>query len=140
TDKPLWAYMESVFHLSDQLIGIIDKNGFFKNINPRFVQVLGYDKEFLLSKSIFELIPPEDATLLKEKLKVVSEGHENIQRSQRVRTREGDQKDICLTAVCDALTGDNVAVTRDITEEKEKEHQLRVSEHKSRTFFEKGQG
>lgn len=140
TDKPLWAYMESVFHLSDQLIGIIDKNGFFKNINPRFVQVLGYDKEFLLSKSIFELIPPEDATLLKEKLKVVSEGHENIQWSQRVRTRQGDYKDIFWTAVCDALTGDIFAVGRDITEEKKKEHQLRISENKFRTFFENGQG
>jgi PAS domain S-box-containing protein len=140
TDKPLLAYMENAFHLSDQLICITGKDGFFKNINPRFVQVLGYDKEFLLSKSIFELIPPEDATILRQKLKVVAEGHENIQWDQRVRTRKGEYKDILWAAVCEPLAGDIFAIGRDITEEKKKEHQLKISENKFRTFFENSQG
>src|SRR5690606_33897147 len=112
TDKPVWAYLESVFHLSDQLICLIEKSGFFKDMNPRFVQVLGYDKEFLLSKSIFELIPPEDAAILREKLEAVSEGHENIQWDQRVRTKQGKYKDIFWTAVCAPLTGEIFAIGR----------------------------
>src|SRR5690606_38093891 len=75
--KPLWAYIESAFHLSDQLICIIEPNGFFKNVNPRFIQVLGYDKEFLLSKSLFELVPPEDGAVLRQKLEVVAESADN---------------------------------------------------------------
>jgi PAS domain S-box-containing protein len=138
--KPLLAYMEKAFHLSDQLICITGKDGFFKKINPRFVHILGYDKEFLLSKSIFELIPPEDAAILKQKLKEVSEGHENIQWDQRIRTRKGEYKDVFWAAVCEPLTGDIFAMGRDITEERNKEQLLIISEKQFRAFFENSQG
>lgn len=138
--KPLWAYIESAFHLSDQLICIIEQNGFFKNVNPRFIQVLGYDKEFLLSKSIFELIPPEDGTVLRQKLEVVAESADNMEWDQRVRTKHGPYKDIYWTAVREPLTGDIFAMGRDITEEKKKERKLKLSENKFRTFFENSQG
>lgn len=140
TEKPLWTYMENAFQLSDQLICITEKDGFLKNINPRFVQVLGYDKDFLLSKSIFELVAPEDAIVLKQKLKVISEGHENVQWDQRVRTKQGEYKDIFWTAVYEALTGDIFVIGRDITEEKKKAQKMKISENKFRTFFENSQG
>src|SRR5690606_3638557 len=60
----LLANIRNAFYFSDQLICITSREGFLRNINPRFVQVLGYDKYYILSKSIFELIPSEDAVTL----------------------------------------------------------------------------
>jgi len=138
--KPILAHMENAFYLSDQLICITEKDGFIKRVNPTFINVLGHDSEFLLSKSFFELIPTEDAAVLKQKLKEVSEGNENIQWNQRLRTRKGEYKDIFWAAVCEPLTGDIFAIGRDITEEKKKENMLKISENQFRTFFENSQG
>src|SRR5690606_12282040 len=112
----------------------------FKKINPAFVQVLGFEKEFLLSKSIFALIPQEDAAVVKQKLQEVSEGNENIQWTQRLRTKKGEYKDIFWAAVCEPSTGDIFAIGRDISEDQRKQKLLETSEHQFRTFFENSQG
>ena len=138
--KPLLADMENAFFLSDQLICIIAKDGYIRKTNPQFFRVLGFDQEFLLSNSIFDLIPPEEASYLQQKLGEVSQGNVNIKWKQRLRTKNGIYKDISWAAVCEPSTGDIFAIGRDITEERNRELQLKISENKFRTFFENSQG
>lgn len=139
-DKPLLAYIETAFHLSDQLICIIGKDGYLTNANPAFTRVLGYTREFLLSKSIFELVPAEDVPVLKEKLHELSNDQENIQWEQRLRTAKTGYKYILWSAVREPQTLDTFVIGRDITKEKKKARQLKISENKFRTFFENSQG
>jgi len=139
-NKPLIAYLEKATNLSDELICIAGKDGRFKKINPAFTHILGYEKEFLLSRSFFELIPPEDAAAVKGMLKQVSEGNENIHWIQRLHTKSGENKEISWGAVCEPLTGDIFAIGKDITDERKKKELLKISENKFRTFFENSQG
>src|SRR5690606_2305892 len=103
-------------------------------------RVLGYTREFLLSKSIFELVPAEDVPVLKEKLHELSNDQENIQWEQRLRTAKTGYKYILWSAVREPQTLDTFVIGRDITKEKKKARQLKISENKFRTFFENSQG
>src|SRR5690606_31496913 len=73
------------------------------------------------------------------KLQEVSEGNENIQWTQRLRTKKGEYKDIFWAAVCEPSTGDIFAIGRDISEDQRKQKLLETSEQQFRTFLENSQ-
>ncbi|MBA7515351.1 Sensor histidine kinase RcsC [subsurface metagenome] len=52
--------LNQLFNLSNDLICIADKKGFFHKINPAFENVLGYTQQELLSQPYFNFIHPDD--------------------------------------------------------------------------------
>jgi PAS domain S-box-containing protein len=61
--------LDQFFQYSPELISIVDKNGFFKRINPTFTKLLGYSEEEFLSKRYSEFVHPDDLTNSNEVLK-----------------------------------------------------------------------
>lgn len=55
--------LEPFFDQSMDCLCIADYNGYFVNINPAFIKLLGYSEEELSSKLISEFIHPEDREL-----------------------------------------------------------------------------
>lgn len=138
--KPLIHYFENTFELSDELIFIAGQDGYLKKVNPSFVNILGYDQSYFLSHSIFDIIPAEEIGLVKDRFKEVASGRQNVKFVQRLIANNGQLKCIAWDAVIEPITEDIFAIGRDITQEREKEDQLILSEKKFRAFFENSQG
>lgn len=135
-NAPAMKYLENAINLSSEMIFIAGKDGRFKKVNPAFARVLGYDQDYFLSKSIYDLIPPEDGNILKQILEEVSEENNDI----KLITSDGQYKIISWKAVSEPTNGDLFAVGSDVTLEKNKEKLLKISENMFRTFFENSQG
>ncbi|MDR3679064.1 MAG: PAS domain S-box protein [Flavipsychrobacter sp.] len=131
---------ESLFQLSNDMICVAGTDGFFRKVNPAFKKVLGWDAELLLSISFLDLVHPDDLERTKHELQLLTEGHNTINFTHRFKTESGNYKVLQWVATPEPLTGSLFAIARDITEEKEKELQLVLSEERARAFFENSQG
>jgi len=133
-------YLENLFTLSNDLICIAGTDGFFKRINPAFSKVLGWNADFLLETSFFELVHPDDLELTRQQIRHLADGEPTINFAHRFRCKDGDYRYLQWTASPEPHTGYLFAIARDISEEKQKEALLHQSEAKFRSFFENSQG
>jgi len=131
---------ETIFNLSNDLVFIGGTDGYFKKINPAFERLLGWDEKYLLSTSHFEFIHPDDIERTENELKKLSEGYNTINFEQRFKTKSGEYKTLQWVSSPEKSTGNIFGIGRDITDIKDKEQQLAVSERKLRSFFEDSQG
>jgi PAS domain S-box-containing protein len=133
-------YFEKLFQVSNDLICIAGTDGYFKKINGAFSRLLGWDEQYILNTSSFEFVHPDDHELTRTELGKITAGLPEISFLQRLRTKAGGYRIIQWSGTPEGVTGNIFGVGRDITEEKNKEHQLAVSEGKLRAFFENSQG
>jgi len=133
-------HFEKLFQMSNDLVCIAGTDGYFRKINPAFEEILGWDEKFLLKKSIFELVHPEDLEKTYEEISRLSEGQTTVNFVHRFRTRSGRYVYLQWTATPEPATGNLFGIARNITEEKIKEDKLRASEDNFRSFFENSQG
>ncbi|PRY55561.1 PAS domain S-box-containing protein [Arcticibacter pallidicorallinus] len=131
---------ESLFRLSNDLICVAGINGFFKKVNPAFENVLGWDKEALLNTSFFDLVHPDDLDITREQIDRLAAGLSTINFNHRFRNKHGEYKTLQWVATPEPLTGNLFAIARDVSEEKDKERVLILSEERARVFFENSQG
>jgi|GEM_PF-2088432 len=137
---------ETYFSLSTDLLCIANTDGYFKKINPRFSELLGYSSEELLSRKFIDYIHPDDveATLLEvEKL---AKGDLTINFVNRYRCADGTYKWLMWSSGVDVKTGLLYSAARDITKQKVTEKILTsligiqdgfIAEASSRETFEK---
>lgn len=133
-------HFEHLFNSSNDLICVAGIDGYFKRINPAFQEVLGWDEKTLLETPFFDFAHPEDLELSKRKITALVEGRVPGKVNYRFRTKEGSYKYLQWTAAFEQSTGSIFAIARDISAEKEKELQLKISEDRFRAFFENSQG
>ena len=133
-------HFEKLFQLTNDLVFIGGKDGYFKKINPAFEKLLGWSEEYILSMSLFKFIHPDDVESTKRELNKLALGYKTINFTQRLKTKSDLYKTIQWTTSPEPLTGNIFGIGRYITEEKLKEQQLAVSEEKLRGFFENSQG
>lgn len=131
---------ESLFKLSSDLICIAGTDGFFKKVNPAFEKVLGWDKEALLSQSFFELVHPDDVDNTRKQVDHLATGLKTVNFTHRFRIKNGAYMMLQWAVTPEPLTGNLFAIARDVSEEKDKERLLILSEQRSRVFFESSQG
>ncbi len=133
-------YFERLFELSNDLICIIDKNGFFEKINPAFERVLGWDRDYLLRRSIWDLVHREDRANLVRVWPTLPSENFSINFLSRFQTRNNEFLYLQWVATVEPGTGNVFAIARDISVEKMNADKLRISEDKFRSFFENSQG
>lgn len=133
-------YFERLFQLSNDLICIAGADGYFRQINPAFENLLGWDEKFLLKTSFFELTHPDDLENTYEQISKLSSGIQGINFTQRFRQKSGNYLYLQWVATPEPATGNLFAIARNITEEKLQEQKLQVSEDNFRSFFENSQG
>ncbi|MFP5079736.1 PAS domain S-box protein [Pedobacter sp. JCM 36344] len=133
-------HFDRLFTLSDDLICISDAEGCFKKINPAFEKVLGWDKAFLLSTCLINLVHLDDRQTVENDLHQFADGNDQIFPVYGVRTKSGAYKTIQWRITLDKSNGELFCIGRDISLEKLREQQLKDSENKLRVFFENSQG
>lgn len=133
-------HYEKIFQFSSDLVCIAGTDGFFKKVSPSFYEILGWDNDTLLNKSFFDLIHPEDVDKTALEIEKLSKGIPTINFTHRFSTVGGEYKTLQWMASPEPETGSIFAIGRDISEEREKELQLKESEEKLRSFFENSQG
>ncbi|MBE9462378.1 PAS domain S-box protein [Dyadobacter subterraneus] len=133
-------YFERIFQLSNDLICIAGADGYFRQINPAFEQLLGWDEKFLLRTSFFELTHPDDLENTYNQISKLSSGVPGINFTQRFRQKSGEYLYLQWVATPEPSTGNIFAIARNITEEKIQEQKLQISEDNFRSFFENSQG
>ena len=130
---------EKLFDSNPEAAAFVDANDHVLEINPRFTEVFGYSSEEAKGKTLDDLIVPEEKkeearTLTKESLSGYV-FHETVRR-----TKNGLQIPVFMSAapitIENQLTGCVVSY-RDITDRKDMEERLRVSEEKFRGIAER---
>ncbi|WP_428657510.1 PAS domain S-box protein [Runella sp.] len=133
-------YFENLFNSSNDLICVAGTDGYFKRINPAFQKVLGWEEKTLLETPLSDFLHPDDFEISQQRMVVLREGGEPGSVNYRFRIPNGSYKYLQWVSTLEKSTGTVFAIARDISVEKERERQLKLSEDRFRGFFENSQG
>jgi PAS domain S-box-containing protein len=121
-------------------VSIIDRDGHYKYLNPKFIEMFGYALEDIPTGATWfnkaypdELAKQEALSAWKTDLRTFKEG-EFRPRTFEVTCKDGSRKTITFTAVT-METGDQFIIYQDITKRMEAERATNESEEKYRTIL-----
>jgi PAS domain S-box-containing protein len=117
--------LERFFSLSLDMLSVSGTDGFFKRVNPAFVEALGYSAEELLSSPYIERVLPEDRDATLRELAKVSRGEASRAFENRYVAKDGSVRWISWTAERVSQDGFIYAIARDVTERHRMEDVLR---------------
>lgn len=111
--------MRKMIEHIDDTISLIDANGALLDTSGRYRQTLGYPKEFWATRTIFDVLHPDDAaSVLAMREEVLQEPGRHVSGEYRVRNVDGGYEAIEVHAVNlldDADVGGIVITSRNIT-------------------------
>ncbi len=131
--------LDHIFKMSLHCICIADINTTnFLQVNPAFETILGYKPEELINKSFLDYIHPDDIQPTKEIVeKNLRLGKKIIHFENRYFRKDGSVVWLDWVSHPDVEKGITYAIGSDITQKKNMELDLKESERKFRTLFEK---
>jgi PAS domain S-box-containing protein len=125
-------HFRSLIENASDIITILDPDGRIRYESPSVERLLGYKPEELIGKNIFEFVREDD---LPKVVPAFTEAtrHFNATRSVEFHFRHKDESWCVLEAICKALVDDSgvsgvVINSRDISERRQLEEQLRQSQ------------
>ncbi|TAL49463.1 MAG: PAS domain S-box protein, partial [Methylovulum sp.] len=113
------------FRLSIDPMCIADPYGCFKQVNPAFVLLTGYDESELVAKPFLDFILPEDRQKTADEMKLQVAVRPSMNFENRYVCKDGRVVVLSWTAYYDKNDGVTYATARDITERKQSEEELR---------------
>jgi PAS domain S-box-containing protein len=126
--------------LSQDLICVLRFDGKFIKVNSSFKNLLGYNEDELSNTAMVSFIHPEDIQITDAEITELIQGKQTSYFQHRIKSKNDSYKTFAWTATADQRNKLIFAIGRDISEEKEKEYKLIMSENKFRSFFENSQG
>lgn len=133
------GYFEEVFHITNNMICVLDDQYRIKELNPAFSEVLRIEKNKVLGASFLTLLDNHDAGF-QQRLKNLANIAEGIQYTTVTSQDEGRDVVIEWYFKYDAATLEIFGFGRNVTSEREEQLKLAVSERKFRNFFENAIG
>ncbi len=129
-------YREYLENLSDIIVES-SLNGEISYISNPVYDVLGYKPEELIGQNGFKLMHPDDMNKLKEAMDIVIKTGTDIALEYKIQHKDGFYVPIYAKGTLLKLEDQIkfIGVLRDLSEEKEAEQELRVSEEKYRNLF-----
>ena len=113
---------------SNDLVCIVGTDAFFKEINPAFLEILGYSKEELLKNSLIHLLHPEDLERSLLEIGSLSIGNPTMNFENRFLKKNGEYVTIEWTA--NAISEENIyAIGRDVSAIRSTQKRLIESEN-----------
>jgi PAS domain S-box-containing protein len=121
---------DSFFTLSLDMLAIADlKTGYFLKLNPAWEKTLGFSREELQSRPMFEFVHPDDLQRTIDQNRTVRTGGQALSFENRYRCKDGSYRWLLWNATPDFERHVIYAIARDITErkllEEERERLLR---------------
>ena len=115
---------KKLFTLSIDMVCIADVDGYFKEVNPAFMKVLGYTEEKILSTPFIDFIHPDDIDATLKEVEKLAKGIPTIHFVNRYRKKDDSYLWLDWLSTPDKNTGELFSVARDITQLKEQEDML----------------
>jgi PAS domain S-box-containing protein len=113
---------DRTWHVSPDLLGVLNAQGHFESSNPAWQVVLGWSEQEVASTSIFELLHPDDLERTRAGFDLTQQGQPAIRFPNRYRHKDGSYRWISWVAVPE---GDVVFCSgRDITDERKQTEAL----------------
>lgn len=120
---------EQFFQMSRDLMCIASTDGYFKLVNPAFVDILGYSEEELLSRPFVEFIHPDDRTSTIEEVDTIREGQiPTYKFENRYLKKDGGVITFQWVSSTDNDQGLIYAIARDITDQKNLDQDLKTKD------------
>ncbi len=117
---------DRLFQLSSDLFAEVGFDGYLKVINPAWERLLGYTREHLLARPFVELLHPDDHAGAGEVFAALAAGQRVQNFEDRLIRADGSAVTVAWTAVPEGEVF--YAVGRDVTQEREREEQLRQAQ------------
>ncbi|WP_312747461.1 response regulator [Sphingobacterium multivorum] len=133
------GYFSEIFHLTNNIICVLDEARKVKEVNPAFSKVLGLSRSNSLGKSIFTLLGDIERELVSD-LGRVEETKYGVQSTSRTKIENGQVVEIEWHFKYDPINHDILAFGRNVTKEREEKLKLENSERRFRSFFENAIG
>jgi PAS domain S-box-containing protein len=109
------------FTLSIDMLCIAHFSGYFKTLNPAWEKTLGFSREELQSKPMFEFVHPEDRERSLDQNRRVRAGGQAHAFENRYLCKDGSYRWLLWNATADLEHQVIYSVARDITERKQAE-------------------
>jgi PAS domain S-box-containing protein len=105
------------FDLSVDMLCLVGVDGYFKQLNRNWTQILGYSNKELQSRPYIEFVHPDDRDATLAEAAKLALGHEAIHFRNRYRCKDGSFRWLAWTATGAMDTGVIYASARDVTDE-----------------------
>jgi PAS domain S-box-containing protein len=115
---------DNFFNLSNDLLLTAGSDGFFKDVNPALLRVLGWSIKELTETPFFDFIHPDDVQLTKNEYEQqVNDGKKAVNFLNRYRCKDGSYRWLEWIATTEE-DGKIYASARDVTERREQEEKI----------------
>jgi PAS domain S-box-containing protein len=114
-------FQDRFFTLSIDMLCIAHFSGYFQRLNPAWETTLGYTREELQSKRMFEFVHPDDRERTLEQNRIVRAGGQALGFENRYLCKDGSYKWLLWNARADLEHELIYSVARDITRRKHAE-------------------
>ncbi len=108
--------------LTQDLLGIVNVNGYFESVNPAWTTVLGWSAEEICANPYLKLVHPDDIESTLASVARFMRGDGRLPFENRYRTRSGGYRWLSWTATPE--DGRLYTAARDITDDKERSLEL----------------
>ncbi|MEX6502950.1 diguanylate cyclase domain-containing protein [Pseudomonas zhanjiangensis] len=116
---------QEFFELSLDMLCIANTQGYFVDVNPAFLRVLGYSKEQLLQRPFIEWVHPDDVASTLEELRKLAGGIDTINFENRYRCSDGSYVWLAWCTPAPPPDSDLLyAIARDVSERKRSEAEI----------------
>ena len=119
----------NILNKSQDLICIVDMDGYFKYTNPAWEKIIGYTESELLSKPIFDFMHPDDHKISDDEIGKLMAGQYTIDFENRYIHKDNSIRRISWRATPDPETQLIYCIGRDITRQAQLTKEL--DEHRS---------
>jgi PAS domain S-box-containing protein len=113
--------VQLLFNISQDLMIITNREGFFKRVNPRFEEVMGFRLTEILPNKFLDFVHPEDQAATKAEFEKVDNNKHAIHFINRYKTKKNHYRICDWLVVKDAETNLIYFTARDITDYKAEE-------------------
>ena len=111
------------FDLSIDMLAIARFTGYFKRLNPAWEKTLGFSREELMSKPMFDFVHPDDRARTLEQNRKVRAGGQALSFENRYVCKDGSYRWLLWNSTADLEHELIYAVARDITARKQAEEE-----------------
>ncbi|MFD2033745.1 PAS domain S-box protein [Belliella marina] len=118
------------FELSPDLLCIAGFDGYFKKVNKSFYKTLGYTEEELLKKNYYEFTHPDDKVKTKNSVDTLDSGKSISYFENRYLSKSGEYVWLAWTSTPILEEKLMFGIAKDITEKKQQEEAIRISNKK----------
>lgn len=120
------------------MLCIAGYDGYFKKLNPVWMETLGYTERELLSRPYIDFVHPDDKAGTIEAAKKLAEGKIIVNFENRYRTKDGSWRWLAWKAAHFVEEAQIYASVRDITAQKDAEEKIRrLNEELEQRVFER---